>query len=172
MNRSSKNEGHVSDGVHLLISLLVRYPEIGTINFDPDHHALKLTFMAYNKTSEINIKPLEKLLIKSLAVYHNLEGFSDITVQVHLIDNPPLITVNMLRDIYSLGKGEIELVIAILKDQLGDALIVEQNSFLVEEELLFQEELIDNMLENVKNEDSGRSLFGIREEGRVMVFNK
>ncbi len=172
MSRTSKNDGHVSDGVHLLISLLVRYPEIGTINFDPDNHALKLTFMVYNRELDINMSAIEKLLNNSLTVYHSLEGFSDITVQVELVSTPPLVTIHLVRDIYSLGKGEIELVIAILKDQFADALIVEQNSILVEEELLFQEELIDNMLENVKNEDSGRSLFGIREEGRVMVFNK
>ena len=172
MSRTSKSDGHVSDGVHLLISLLVRYPEIGTISFEPDHHALKLTFMVYNRASEINIKTIEQLLSSSLSVYHSLEGFSNLIVEVELVNTPPLLTIHLVRDIYSLGKGEIELVIAILKDQFAEELIVEQNSFLVEEELLFQEELIDSMLENVKNEDSGHSLFGIREEGRVMVFNK
>ncbi len=172
MSRTSKNDGRVSDGVHLLISLLVRYPEIGTISFEPDHHALKLTFMIQNKESVVNVKAVETLLNHSLAAYHSLEGLSDITVQVQFVSIPPLVIVHLVRDVYSLGKSEIELVIAILKDQVGENLIVEQNSSLVEEELLFQEELIDNMLENIKNEDSDRRLFGIREEGRVMVFNK
>ncbi|MBU2701922.1 hypothetical protein Ga0466249_003049 [Sporomusaceae bacterium BoRhaA] len=172
MSRPDKNDGRVSDSVHLLISLLVRYPEIGTIKFDPDHHTLKLTFMIQNKESTVNNQVLEKLLNNSLTAYHILEGFSDITARVQVASIPPLMTVHLVRDVYSLGKGEIELVIAILKDQVGQALIVEQDSSLLEEELIFQEELIDNMLENIKNEDYDRSLFGIREEGRVMVFNK
>ena len=31
-----QNDQQVSDGANLLISMLVRYPEIGTINFDPE----------------------------------------------------------------------------------------------------------------------------------------
>jgi hypothetical protein len=80
--------------------------------------------------------------------------------------------LTIIRDVGSLSRGEIALIIALLREKVIDLLVSDQSEFLVEEDLLIQEELIENMLENMKREYDSHSLIGIREDGRVLVFNK
>ncbi|MDU2066746.1 MAG: hypothetical protein E6713_18180, partial [Sporomusaceae bacterium] len=75
MNSTNQSEKSVSNGVHLLISLLIRYPEIGTVTFDPDHHTLKLSFMFHNLPEQEDFAALEQSLLQSLHTYYRLERF-------------------------------------------------------------------------------------------------
>jgi hypothetical protein len=43
---------------------------------------------------------------------------------------------------------------------------------MVEEDLLVQEEIIDEMLQDVKDCRQDKNIVAFREEGRVVVFNK
>ncbi len=162
----------ISDSVNLLISILVRYPEVGTIRFDPERNTLKLTFMIAGKTAQPDLANIKQLILTSLTAYHILE---DLTVTVcevvpRIFEGVAMLTV--LRDVDTLTKAEFDLIITLLRDRFADRLITDQNTAILEEDLLVQEELIENMLENVKKQHSANSLIGIREDGRVLVFNK
>ena len=80
--------------------------------------------------------------------------------------------LTILRDVATLSKGEIALIIVLLRENLSGKLMSDENDALLEEDLLVQEEVIDNMLENIKNQHNCNGLIGIREDGRVLVFNK
>ena len=56
--------------------------------------------------------------------------------------------------------------------KVPSTIIADENDAMLEEDLLVQEELIGNMLENIKTQQTGSGLIGIREDGRVLVFNK
>ena len=58
--RYKSNRNNVTDSVGLLISILLRYPEVATINFDPDHHLLKFTFIYLQVLGNNELKPLKK----------------------------------------------------------------------------------------------------------------
>lgn len=168
-----QGDERISDGVNLLISILVRYPEVGTIRFDPLSHSLKLTFMFSGIPAECETTTLQNRVLDSIHTYHLLIGEkANSIVQVHISAYEQVTILTVIRDVYTFTKGEIALLIALLREQLKDRLITDQNDVMPEEDLLIQEELIENMLENVKRDYAEHSLIGIREDGRVLVFNK
>ena len=79
--------------------------------------------------------------------------------------------LELKRDIISFSQDEIPLVIGIIASRYGQDIIKDQEEGIAEEEQLFQEEMIDHMLEDLKDTRQERRLIGIREEGRVMIFN-
>ncbi|MDR3563538.1 MAG: hypothetical protein P4N59_19180 [Negativicutes bacterium] len=172
MAKLQQDDQRVSHGVNLLISILVRYPEIGTINFDAHNSTIKLTFMLSSIPDAPEFNKLRTLLLNSIAAYHILEGSNPVTSDVELSSCEQVAMLTILRDVATLSKGEIALLIVLLRDNLKDRLIADENDAMLEEDLLVQEELIGNMLENIKTQQTGSGLIGIREDGRVLVFNK
>ena len=172
MAKLQQGDEKVSSGINLLISILVRYPEIGTINFDAKNNTLKLTFMLSSIPVEKEYEAFRHLLKNSISAYHLLEDTVESTVKIELSSCEQVAMLTIMRDVASLSKGEIALLISILRDYFTDMLVVDQNDALMEDELLIQEEVIVSMLEKVKAQRSNNGLIGIREDGRVFVFNK
>ncbi|MEG6586426.1 hypothetical protein [Dendrosporobacter sp. 1207_IL3150] len=172
MPKYRQDDDQVSDGVNLLISILVRYPEIGTISFDPNNESLKLTFMLSGIPTQPEFLTTKKLILSSIAAYHQLEGLNIHITDVQLSTYENVAILNIFRDVATLSKSEIAMIIALLRDKFKDRLVADLNDSMLEEDLLIQEELIDNMLENIKKHHAAHCLIGIREDGRVLVFNK
>jgi hypothetical protein len=172
MAKYSQDNGQISDGVNLLISILVRYPEVGAIDYDPDTQALKLTFMLSSLPLPEEFDVAKRTLCDSIDVFHMLEGFDDTftDITLHVCDQVAMLKI--VRDVKTLSKGEIALIITLLRDRFKNCLITDCNDAMLEEDLIVQEELIENMLENLKKDHAGHKLIGIREDGRVLVFNK
>ncbi|MBP2654955.1 MAG: hypothetical protein H6Q73_2524 [Firmicutes bacterium] len=172
MSKMQQNDSRMSDGVNLLISILVRYPEIGTIKYDANNNTIKFTFMLSGIVSEPDFAKAKRMVLDSIAAYHLLEGTRAEVNAVSLSACVDVTVLTILRDVASLSKGEITLVIALLRDNCNDRLIADENDAMQEEDLLVQEEVIDSMLENVKRQKNANGLIGIREDGRVLVFNQ
>ena len=76
------------------------------------------------------------------------------------------------RDVLTLTQKEIALVIALLQEQFGENLITEEDDELLVDDLSLHEELIGRMLEHTIETSANRSLVALRDEGKVLVFNK
>ena len=172
MPKLQQDDERISDGVNLLISILVRYPEIGTINYDADSDTIRLTFMLSGIPSDGELTGLKNKLLASIDAYHALEGIrgGQTDIASSACDQVAMLTIH--RDVATISKGEMALIIALLRETLADRLVVDENDAILEEDLLVQEEVIVSMLENMKKNHSGNGLIGIREDGRVLVFNK
>lgn len=172
MRKLKQLDEEISDGVNLLISILVRYPEIGTIRFDQQNNSLKTTFMLSSIPGDSEFKEIRQRLIDSIAAYHMLEGLAAELTEIKLSTYERMAMLTVLRDVHTLSKGEFALIITLLRDCFKERLVSESNDVLLEEDLLIQEEQIDSMLENMKQQHIAQSLIGFREDGRVVVFNK
>jgi hypothetical protein len=75
------------------------------------------------------------------------------------------------RDIASFSSDELSLIVKIINNRYGQEVIKDEESEAGEEDLLFQEEMIAHMMEELKETPQEKELIGIREEGRVMIFN-
>ncbi|MBP2663182.1 MAG: hypothetical protein H6Q71_1130 [Firmicutes bacterium] len=173
MPELSQTDQQVSDGANLIISMLVRYPEIGTINFNPEVNLLKLTFMVSGIPTYGEFERTKQLIINSIAAYHMLEGIADISIDIELSSYEQVAIVTVIRDVQTLTRGEINLMIKLLQERFSERLVTDHNDSMLEEDLLFQEAVIEDMLENMREQDNDHhNLIGIREDGRVFVFNK
>ncbi|MPM18156.1 hypothetical protein SDC9_64562 [bioreactor metagenome] len=173
MPKYHQDDENISDGVNLLISILVRYPEIGTIKFEPKQNSLKLTFMLSNLSIQSDLVEFKQLLIDSITAYHILETSNIEITEIEFSTYENMTMMNIIRDVHSLSKAEIALIITLLRNKFQDRLVIDYNDSMLEEDLVMQEEVIENMLESMKKQYLGNNnLIGIREDGRVLVFNK
>lgn len=168
----AKSQEEVSDSIGLLISILVRYPEVGTINYDPVNQDLKFTFIFSGVLDGSELVNFKKKVLDSIETYNKLEGNMPTIIEAgfNVCENFTMFEVN--RDVATLTQEEISLVIELVYMNFKNCLVTEKNENIMEEDLLMQEELIEHMLENLKSAVPEKNLIAFREEGRVLVFNK
>jgi hypothetical protein len=152
--------------------MLVRYPELATINFDPRGQTLKFTFLLTKVLSEEEFSAFQHRLTDSLAAYGWLENLEMSKSEVSLSRFGGVSVVEVTRDVRSLSQGEIALTIELIRGSFATILVVDRGETFQEEDLAAQEELIEEMLDDLREARSEKNLIAFREEGRVLVFNK
>lgn len=172
MNNLKVDGENLSDSVNLLVSMLVRYPEIGRLRFDSDKGTLKLTFLITTVPTQAEFASFQTYLRDSLGSFYCLCAYNDPFLSITMTPYDTITVIQIERDIDTLSKSEIALMIKILELHFADYILADQNESLIDEELRFQEEVIENMLVSIQRSHVLGSLIGIRENGRVMVFDK
>lgn len=162
----------VNDGVNLLVSILVRYPEISSLNIIPASQTLKITFLLSRIITPEEFAVMRQQLNKSIEAFNMLEGRTDIKLSIEQSTYEHITILTIARDMPSLSQEEIALLIALLQERFASDLVTDTHEPMLDEEMLMQEEIIQNMLENVRLQNSKCNLIAIREDGRVMVFDK
>lgn len=160
------------DGVNLLVSILVCYPEIGTLSFEPSDKSLRMTFALGKAADSERLQKFKDLLERSAQAYYALEKVKKTSIDIEINKHEDMIFLNIIRDIKTLSKGEIVLITTLVREEFGSDLVADINAVASDEECIIQEDFIDNMIGNLIVSHSVERLIGIREEGRVMVFNK
>lgn len=172
MDLRYKGQKDITDSVSLLISILVRYPEVATIDLEADHQVLKFTFLFNQSISTDNLTNLKGILLESIQVYNYLENRKPTRISINQQDCDEITVVEILRDVESLSQEEIALIVDVFNQYFRYNLVKEASDDMIEEDLLVQEELIEHMLESVKGNNDNDHLYAFREEGKVLVFNK
>ena len=70
--RVSLSESRDSDSVSLLISIMVRFPQIGTVKIDSKKQVLWLNFMLTQSVTAEEIETFQLQMINSLRAYHHI----------------------------------------------------------------------------------------------------
>ncbi len=161
-----------SKGVSLLVSVLLCYPEVGSVDFNPVDQTLKFTFLFQQTPSRECIRQVTALLRDSLQVMHQLENHSPRTIHVESVEDSQLTVLSVLRDVATLSQSELFLVVNILREHYREFLVSDQQEVMLEEDMMVQEEIIAEMLEDVRRSQQHHNLTAFREDGRVVVFNK
>jgi hypothetical protein len=172
MNNLKLDGEKVSDSVNLLVSMLVRYPEIGTLRFESSDSTLNLTFILTTVPTVEQFYSFKDYLEKSLQSFYYLSAYDNPYLKITMTPYDSITVIHIARDIDTLSKSEIALMIKILQLHFADHILSDKNEALIDEELRFQEEVIENMLINIQRSRVLNNLIGIRENGRVMVFDK
>ena len=172
MSIQYKIRDNMSDSVGLVTSILVRYPEVATIIYDPEQQVLKLTFILNQKPDFVAIETMKSRVTESIEVYNFLEGNKPGVVLIGQQECDQFTLIEIQRDVDTLVQEEIALIVQLFYDSFGDCLVTDYNNSYFEEDLLMQEEIIEQMLENVKIKSDNKHWYAFREEGRVLVFNK
>ncbi|MGE5549829.1 MAG: hypothetical protein ACM3ZC_04760 [Bacteroidota bacterium] len=161
-----------TNSMSLIVSLLVRYPGIATISFDPGQKSLQFTFVIARPLTPSEFKTFGQTVRDSLEMVANLNGRVPSLLELSLSSYEGMSFLEIKRDIDSLMPEEISLLTAMIDQAYERELIREQDDALEEEDRVIQEEMIEHMLEDLKDSRPEKKLIGFREEGRVMVFNR
>lgn len=172
MNNYLNKDGRIDDGAHLLMAILVRYPEIATIHFESDYNSIKIAFMISASIGIDNIETMKVTLFDNILALHSLERIKNASIKFYHTTYEHLTILYVVRDIDTFTINEVALIITLLKSVMNGFLISDFNDTITDEDIIEHEELIESMLESIKSQQIARDLIAIREDGRVMVFNR
>lgn len=165
------------DGIKLLASILVCYPEIGTVTYEPGDDSLHFSFALKEVLPRKTYEYVGKFVQESILTYHCLEGFHDARIEIFLEGQGNTAFFHIIRDVATISQGEISMLSTIMHEQLGNILIIEYDNdteYMDVEEVgePAQEEFIEHMILTLKAGRMPERMVGVREEGKVMVFNR
>ncbi|TGE32265.1 hypothetical protein E4K68_11685 [Desulfosporosinus sp. Sb-LF] len=165
-NLQHKDGGRVQDGVGLLTSILLRYSEMGSVHYCLDQHALKFTFII---SQHQEVSSLQRVLKPALEFFHQLERQSMRICEIACRSEENVCVLMITRDVDSMTQREVGLIVELLKREYKKHLVFDKID-LPEDEQVFQEEMISQMLSSIQSCDIDKNVVALREKGRVLVF--
>lgn len=154
------------DGIQLVASLLMCFPEMGKVTLDSKDEGVWLDFTLKGVPTEERMQAADKLITDSLRFYHEIEGISGAKLAFFYEKR----ALHIFRDIGSLSRAEIGILVTLIKDNFGDLLLTDAFSDIDEDVLYNQSEMIDHRIRFLRENHIRENMVGIREEGRVMVY--
>lgn len=160
------------DCVNLLTSVLIYYPEISKISIEPDEK-IYINYIIQKILTDEEIEKTRTLLEECLKSYHYLEKtqVECDEVKVNIEEKATFITIK--RDMKTFSHGELRLINTLINEEFGELLIMDTDKIpVIDSTMLAQMDLIDTMFASLKINPVVEKMIGIREAGRVIVFNK
>lgn len=160
------------DCVNLLTSVLIYYPEISKISIEPDEK-IYINYIIQKILTDEEIEKTRTLLEECLKSYHYLEKtqVECDEVKINIEEKATFITIK--RDMKTFSHGELRLINTLINEEFGELLIMDTDKIpMIDSIMLAQMDLIDTMFASLKINPVVEKMIGIREAGRVIVFNK
>lgn len=169
----TKNEKKPNmDCVNLLTSVLIYYPEISKISIEPDEK-IYINYIIQKILTDEEIEKTRTLLEECLKSYHYLQKtqVECDEVKINIEEKATFITIK--RDMKTFSHGELRLINTLINEEFGELLIMDTDKIpMIDSTMLAQMDLIDTMFASLKINPVVEKMIGIREAGRVIVFNK
>ena len=171
--RQKKQERPNMDCVNLLTSILLCYPEINVISFEPQDEVVFLSYTIERILSDEERKQLKNLLEESLLSYYFLEKIEPELNKIQVEVQEKFTFINMRRDVNTFSHTELKLIGEVIKAKfLKDMSKDIEPSILSPDYPIGQLENIDTLLRSLKINPATEHLIGLRQSGRVLVYNK
>lgn len=165
-------DGGTSAPTGLFVSLLVRYPDLGSVKFLPESRTLVMTFLLRPSPENSLFKAFSKRLYQSLEAYSYLSGSPVHVINLSRTDHESCTVIEAARDVDTLTQEELALIVAIVREWFSDRIVLEGMEPMAEEDLQVQDEIIGHMLEDVRKVSALGDLIGFRDGGRVFLFDR
>ena len=160
------------DASRLLASILVVYPSVQAVSYDPKDGMLELSFAIKGAFTKDMFDGFLVYVADSVGAYHNLEGLGDATIELNVEGIYDTCFVNVRRDMNTMTCGELNLLTELAINYFGEQLIEELAEGTNDEEYIMeQEDYLEQMLSNIRQIRIENRLVGVREHERVIVYN-
>ncbi len=161
------------DASQLLATVLVLYPLISTVSYEPKDGTMELVFAMKGTPAKEEFKTLAGQIIESLEAYHRLEGFSNARMELNMEGIGATGFLRVKRDILSLSRGELSVLTTLVQERFSETLVYDELPGNPDPDFLFaQEEQLDQMFGNIRQIQIPDRLIGIREREHVMVYTE
>lgn len=162
-------------GVQLLGSLLVCYPEVAAITYDPERDNLELTFMVKLPLPDgKNMDEFADFLRESVETYHDIESGCCIWCSVTYEQQGDTLLIHVMRNLNDIFRGELEVMADLMLDRFKDSLLVDSHTQenLEPEFANMHSEMLDQLLDQAQDITIKERMAAIRENDRVVVYNR
>ena len=160
-----------NDAVNLIVSLLVRYPEITSVRSNPTDETIRLTFSFTTAFANAEARRVAAEVVDYLGAFHDVTGSEPSVIGAHCEVDQAASFLHVDRDLKTITKDEVSLVVSLLTERFGTVLVInpvpEESS---EEDVSEQEEMVNVAIDSMRDSGSQKSLVGFREERRVLIY--
>ena len=161
------------DASRLLASILVVYPTVQSVTYDSKDDILELSFALSGKFSHDDFEDFLKYVAESVETLHYLENLYGASIELNVEGIYGTYFLNVRRDMATLTCKELSLLTEIVSNYFGDTLIEDVDSQISDEEYLMeQEDYLEQFLGNIRQLRIEGKLVGVREQERVVVYNR
>ena len=167
--QQSKQDAYATN---LLISLLMRFPEIMAINFDMPEEKCKFTFMLQGNVPKEEYALFKRKLGESLDAFSELTS-ENIAVSVKLVRSGKVSLMEITSSTDYLCLEAIQLITSLLDISFPQIVVKDMDILetVRDEEMLRQEEIIEYLLSHTTGTKK-ENLIAFREAGKVYVYDK
>ncbi len=159
-----------SDQVNLLISLLIRFPHISAVHYEPSDRSLRLVYLL----QRANLDEMQQFVQRAqlhLEAFHSLEAARPIpqlaTIQHENSDE--LLILQIKRDVDSFSYEELNLINELVQTSFPEKVVYDLVDS-VDVDYFDEEDSIASFLA-AGDRFGDEKLSGFREKGKVLVFS-
>lgn len=169
----SKSE-QARPGVQLLASVLVCFPAIEAVSYEPRAGLLTMDFVVRAPLSLAEVEDFAAFLGESIETYHVIEGSLASVMDFSYEQHDALTMLHLARRMDELSECELSLIVRLLTERFGETLLVDPHGAetLDAEFRMIQHETLERMLMAVRELPLRERLIGIRDRDQVVVYNR
>lgn len=159
-----------SDTVSLVCALLVCYPEIASMRSAPGDGTVQFSFAIEARLDRARQRAVVEEIESHVEGFLGLLGESG-EVRVECESDRAMSFVHVTRDLETFTRDELTMLTGLFAHRFGAALV--RNAVAEEqadEDLGWQENLVEAAIEALRDPAQSKSLVGFREEKRVLVY--
>ena len=160
-----------NDAVNLIVSLLVRYPEIASVRSNPADETIRLTFAFTTAFASDQARRIAGEVVDYLEAFHDVSRSAPTVLGTSCDVDQGASFLHVDRDLKTITKDEISMVVSLLTERFGALLVTnpvpEESS---EEDVSEQEEMVNVAIDSMRDNGAQKSLVGFREERRVLIY--
>ena len=160
-----------SEQVNLLISLLIRFPHVSAVHYEPSDRSLRFVYLLKDVQRE-ELHRFADTAKVHLQAFHSILPPTAPEPQVAAIQHEQsegLWVLQIRRDVLSLSYEELNLINEVVQQCLGEAVICDTIENMDDE--YFDEGMAIAALLSSGGGFGDEKLSGFREKGRVLVFS-
>jgi len=159
-----------SDTVSMIVALLMRYPELASVRSHPTDGTLRVSFVVNAALDKKAVRGLRADLIEHVEAFLDIDDVSAHTLDIECEIDERMTFIHVDRDHTTFSREELVLVIDLLAERFGELLVKNPAPDDGLDDELAQEELVDYAIDSMREADRQKSLVGIREEKRVLIY--
>lgn len=170
--QSSNNAGNGEQkpGIQLLAAILVCYPEVDSVSYEPHDSILRLNFVIDGQLTREELQHIGNLLNDSVQTYHLFEDGGDAHLGAEAEVQSSCVMLHILRVLPTVTRGELDLIADTLCDQYKDRLHVAAR-LTSDEHVDAASAVLDQLLSYTQSIHINDRIVGVRELDRVVVYN-
>lgn len=171
-NRGKRGKQVSQKDIEVLATLLIAFPQVSKVTFDPQRRGLKLVFLCQGPVKESKRNKLQSLYLQSIDLYLSLIKQTGSIVECSWETIDEFHSFQVERDVTSLSAGELSLTVSLVQDQVPILSDLDDSLLNDAEFSLTARFFLQEMLDKVQEIEFPKKLVALREGEKVLVFHK
>jgi hypothetical protein len=159
-----------NESVNLVISLLVRHPELSRVIIKPRSAAIAFFFIVRAVLGAGERTRFRQSVAEHTRALVALGRYGKADVEVRFSTGDGLTFVEIERDAKTIARDEIAMIVGLVSQTFGERLVVNPPAEEGDDDQMMQEESVVSALDAVQRGRHRKGLVGFRDERRVLIY--